>query len=445
MLDYNKIVDTFFKRRVVTFFPMLDDNRNVLSSDLYDSPESGCYFNMGSHEYVGNMDNVLAHLNLINHLDFEIYNVNAAYSKDQLVYFSLDGNIYSSLKDDNKGKPLSDDEYWSKTHQRPSRSVWASTSSYFSGDIVTNGKAYYMCRNSNSPAEPVNKKFFWERMTPESHAIKQSIRHSITKVVRELFGDNATIDNHIITGTSKVSNSSIQETDKWVGYKFLNPNLLSEIHRICLQFDQPTKLELTLFQGSTLANQFQLEYTGKGEEQWVDIFSLLSKPLTLSPRLDPWFLLYDKTKLSAKPIHRNFGKYSIQSGSVQMVTLATTSESSFVDREVHQSYGLGLDMSVGLDQTPFVLGQLVSLAPLISLQWGYDMMEKMLFNPAVRFNRNERNIDLSALRYELRGEEGNAFWKRLEAEKNRVRKLLDTIRMHRTYLQTVQTNYYEVT
>lgn len=67
------------------------------------------------------------------------------------------------------------------------------------------------------------------------------------------------------------------------------------------------------------------------------------------------------------------------------------------------NYGLNVEVSVGCDLTDFIITQRDIFATVLQRQVTYDALRTMAMNPEVRTNRNQSNVNMQNILYELDG------------------------------------------
>lgn len=201
------------------------------------------------------------------------------------------------------------------------------------------------------------------------------------------------------------------------------------IEKIGLQFTQPGKVKLYVMHSSQAqpVRTKEIEYTGNGSFQWVDVDIYLPYLSSESDAGGSWFLCYDEKELpegmraiekskdwSKEPCRGcSRGEYeSWQAWSKYLEVHPFKAQGVLPDMwdiadnvyTYTTNYGINLMVTMQCDITDILVSQRMSLANMIGLQVASDMIREFAYNPNFRINRMAHNFSRTELLYELDGD-----------------------------------------
>ena len=175
---------------------------------------------------------------------------------------------------------------------------------------------------------------------------------------------------------------------------------------------------INLFKSGNLdpVDTVQIDYTGSGSVQWVDVDWKMSGE-------GAYYVCYNQANLAGYAVNgvRDYsygknGKTSYPSGRYFKATsfgadvnnndqLWDLKENKYT---VSTNYGLNFCIDARCDYSDFIIDQSDLFKTVIAYQVGINLLRELAFNPDSRVNRNESNIERSQILYEIDGDtQGN--------------------------------------
>lgn len=316
---------------------------------------------------------------------------------------------------------------------------------YNVGDKVRQGQKVYVCTEPNVGVS-VEDTGYWQPYNYFSDFLERMTRNGIATAVqtflqiKDLKQETKTLlERHMFFDGAGRLNATLPNRGKLVGFE-IEPvramGVTAKIERVGLQMTGGTgTITLYLFHSSQIdpVKTFTVEYTKtNGGFQW---FALSDAFLPyISDRNNAggsWFLCYDQNALpdgmqainmskdwSREPCGtcnqgnvqgwREMTKY-LQVSPFQVnapLTFAQYPELWDIAQTGYtntQNYGLNCEITVGCDLTDFIIEQRGMFATVLQKQIAAIALRTMALNPSVRVNRNQSNVSMQNILYELDG------------------------------------------
>lgn len=321
--------------------------------------------------------------------------------------------------------------------------AWNAGTSYVVGDIVTSSGTLYIATASNTNDVPPSGN--WSVYSPFSIWLREITESLILKSIRSWF------NLKIIQGTAtpllenrKLYQSSGNISDLDTNYADLvglelvpirSESYRLHISSIGLQFDTAETKTVYLFKSNSTAplQTLSAAYTGSGSLEWFDVDWDLDGD-------GVYYIAYDQGVITGQSVNgaRDYFRYKAaqsnypKSKFFQANPFRVNSDGSALWDIQTNSYtndtnwGINLQLSVSCDYTQLIVDQKDVFADLIQLEVAQHFIRKLAFNPNVRVNRNQSNIQTEKLLYELDGDsQGRDRGLRKEYEKTLQATTLD--------------------
>jgi hypothetical protein len=177
-----------------------------------------------------------------------------------------------------------------------------------------------------------------------------------------------------------------------------------------------------LYKQNTLVTSFDITNTAK-ELTFTDITDLV---ISGEGR---WFLFYDQDQLTGQAYNSVIGSSKYVDILPFEVPNTTTDFINDVTAFGSNSYGLGLDLSVYADLTPFIVANKQMFSECIQMQWQHDILYMFLANPDAMINANERNMSRQTLQemllLEIHGDNKHSLASQMEVAYHKLKRSLD--------------------
>ena len=199
----------------------------------------------------------------------------------------------------------------------------------------------------------------------------------------------------------------------------ISPSLKFKINKIGVQLDTNQTVTVRLFhsQASAEVANVAINYTGSGGVQWEDVSASGLWEMT---KEGSYFLVYDQSAITGNAINGvpdyNFlqsGQYRYPSGKYFVASAFSIagSKSAMWDISGNKydqttNYGLNVDFALSCDYTNLITEQKELFTELIMKKVALMLLREMALNPQSRVNRNEANIKVNDILYELDGDSG---------------------------------------
>ena len=385
MYSLNDIQSKFFSDKLITFRSSLDSQVSVLDSDLTGISRSNRYFNAGVHPYL-TLENIEKLLPLISGYTISAYAAGTTY-----------GNYNSTFS---------------------------------LGDVVADSSKYYISIADSNTGHSVSDTAYWKETTLLSLILKDKIRGAIEVVISNLIVPNFIEENVYMFRIADNTADLIENTDKLVGFR-INPvssdHLLFIINQLGLHFEEDETITFYLYNQSSLVSSFDLTCSS-GVFEWKD----LSSQLEITSNTGAWYLFYDQSALTGRAVGNNsvFTYSMFNYANVTPFMMDTVSDLSNItsgNLVYDRNFGININFSISYSLTNFIKQHILQFAECFQKQFEYDMLSLFVYNPSIRANLNERNIDRDSLFLELKSLEGDTVIKKLNASYKRMRSTIDKL------------------
>ena len=316
---------------------------------------------------------------------------------------------------------------------------------YNVGDKVRQGQKVYVCTEPNVGVS-VEDTGYWQPYNYFSDFLERMTRNGIATAVqtflqiKDLKQETKTLlERHMFFDGAGRLNAILPNRGKLVGFE-IEPvramGVTAKIERVGLQMTGGTgTITLYLFHSSQIdpVKTFTVEYTKtNGGFQWFTLSDAFLPYISDSNNAGgSWFLCYDQNALpdgmqainmskdwSREPCGtcnqgnvqgwREMTKY-LQVSPFQVnapLTFAQYPEMWDIEKTGYtntQNYGLNCEITVGCDLTDFIIEQRGIFATVLQKQIAAIALRTMALNPSVRVNRNQSNVSMQNILYELDG------------------------------------------
>lgn len=305
--------------------------------------------------------------------------------------------------------------------------AWSETTTYGIDDCVSSGETYYRSKVADNLNHAVGLTTYWAETTLMSIWVRHKINGVFDTVLsKAMLADK--LFEHIRMYQNADDDDTIENAGNYVGFEIRPKNsehLRLIINRIATQFSEnQTSLNLYLYKQNTLVNTFSLSSLIADELAFTNVTDY---EITGEGR---WFLFYDQDDLTGEAYNWNvYNTYGFSDIMPFEVVNTTTDFVNDVSAYTYNSYGLGLDISVYVNLTNFILDNKQAFAEVIHLQWQSDILELFLLNPEIQLNEGQRNIDKDKTREyligELKSETEHSLASKLSKAYHILRKSLD--------------------
>lgn len=455
MFNSETILNELIKRKLLLFKEPISENIDVISDEIKGTSITGQYFNSATHPYLKSFNNILSYLPLIDDVVYQVYDVSITFSKGEYTYES--GVIFKSKRDSNLNNPTTDVNYWEKTSITVSTANYELTTTYSTNNRVYDGSKYYLSLVDSNLGNALTNPAFWKETTMETISLLRTIEGSINTLITETLKPAPIIDYADYYNVSTAENLITNE-GKQVGfviYQKGSENLSIRINSLQTQFDTSSAPGDLVMLGS-IYNETELVYeisipllvADSGKMITID---LTNENIELKGKKGNWYFIYNQSLLEGNNIKAygddiiayNESEYFTLSP-IKMDSISDLADSDNIDSDYSKSFGLGFNVSVSPDYTQFVLDNLYHFVEGIRMQWSLDFLNDMFHNTNVRSNRTERNVDVELLTFDLKGTDGNPFWRSVWKSKKRLSSQLNAFQVKDDSFKKPEQNNFEV-
>jgi len=305
----------------------------------------------------------------------------------------------------------------------PTLTTYVVTTTYNINQVVTDsGTLYESLIDSNT--DPLTTTTSWRQTTLLSLYHRMKIQRAIENVLGDIVRLDPLVDEVKLGGTSISDQLLVDNRSERVGF-ILRPRntryYKTRINNIGLQFDGSQAVTIELYKENTLVSS--QAYNATQEFQWYDSSFELGD--------GKYYLFYNQTGLSQSAVNYHSiatawndafttDNFAIQPFSANPTQDLTTIASS--NFRSWNNFGISLDISIETLLTDWIVRNMNSFAKAIQLQYAFDHINDILFNPNIRHNRTQRNAELNTaqLEFEIKSLEGDSIVRKLNAEKKRL-------------------------
>lgn len=332
---------------------------------------------------------------------------------------------------------------------------WNALYHYAKGAVVKHNNMLWVATQDSKGKEPTASDFnndysqadygnpYWLPYHPLSHYVENATRAGIATVVQRFLADktlaneskNILENRTFFDGAGRIKDT-IANRHRLVGFEITPVRALGVtacINRVGLQLSGPSKVKMHLFHSSQVEpiRSWDLDYSKRGGFQWFELADCYLPYLGPQSAGGSWYLCYNQDELAegveAINVGRDFSKEpcgSCNRGNLeswreltkylQLAPFAQKAPTTFaeypemwdVETMVYtsnQNYGMNVDVTIGCDLTDFIIKQRSVFQTAIQRQVAYNLLRTMAMNPDVRVNRNQGNVSMDNILYELDG------------------------------------------
>lgn len=332
---------------------------------------------------------------------------------------------------------------------------WSEAKQYSKGDVVKHNDILWEAKRANKGVEPAAEEFDndysletygsadWHPINALSDYIKRATRSGIATAVQKFLADKSLakesktlLENRTFFDGAGRIKDTLPNRHKLVGFEITPARALgvtTYINRVGLQLSGPSKVKMHLFHSSQVEpiKSWDLDYTKKGGFQWFSLGDCYLPYKGDSWVGGSWYLCYSQDELAegveAINVGRDFSKEpcgTCNRGNLQawreltkylqiapFVQHAPTTFADYpemwdvetISYTSNQNHGMNVDVTVGCDLTDFIISQRAVFQNVIQKQVAYNLLRTMAMNPDVRVNRNQANVSMDNILYELDG------------------------------------------
>ena len=323
---------------------------------------------------------------------------------------------------------------------------WDEDATYAAGSIVRYDGETYKAIAESTDAQPDKSVEAWQHYDMLSDYLVQQTQSGITQTVQTFLQVKGLLKETkdllerrtFFDGAGRITNLQ-QNQGKLVGFE-INPvrsmGVTAKIERIGLQMTGATgTVRVYLFHSSQVdpIKVADLEFTKQnGGFQWFDMKDWYMPYISADTNSGgSWYLVYNQNDMPQGMTAINATKdwsrepcMTCNPGSVAAwreltkylfispfkahayETFAEYPEMWDIDDNIYTNtcnYGLNVEVSVGCDLTDFIISQRMMFATVLQRQMAANMLRTMAMNPDVRVNRNQSNVSVQGILYELDG------------------------------------------
>lgn len=296
--------------------------------------------------------------------------------------------------------------------------AWDVDETYAAGDIVTNGGSTWRAlqvSTGETPAEGDD----WEEVHFFAEWLREKTESGIIRAVEDWIASKF----EQRTARTLLANTRLfphqqagRETDanegRLAGIEIVpstSDNMLVRLDQVALTLSEAQTVTVKLF-ASNQAGPLQtkaLAYTEAYTEQWFDLgWELPAGPV--------YYIAYSQAAISGASVNgaqwwdvsemQNKNRYFFASPFTADADGAALWNARQNRYSSGSNYGLNLRMTVRCDYTRFLLSQGDVLKGLIAKSVAMGLLREMAYNPQSRVNRNESNISVTQVLYEIDGD-----------------------------------------
>jgi hypothetical protein len=297
-------------------------------------------------------------------------------------------------------------------------SAWDVDEMYSAGDIVTNGGSTWRALDESTGVEPPDEDY-WEDVHFFAEWLREKTESGIIRAVEDWIVSKfeQRTARTLLTNTRLFPHQQAgRETDanegRLSGIEIVpsaSDNTLLRVDQIGLTFTEAQTITVKLY-ASNQAGPIQeenLEYLEANTEQWFSLgWEMPAGPV--------YYIAYSQALISGNSLNgaqwwdvqevQNKNRYFFASP----FTADADGWSLWNARQNRYSaasnYGLNLRLTVRCDYTRFLLSQGDVLKGLIAKSVAMGLLREMAYNPQSRVNRNESNISVTQVLYEIDGD-----------------------------------------
>lgn len=254
----------------------------------------------------------------------------------------------------------------------------------------------------------------WVRERTDA-GITQTLNDWINEKSLNQTSGNLLSDDELFESTGNIADKEAA-IDKVVGLEIIpsrSKSMVLNLKEIGLQFDTAQTININLFQAGQSApvQTKSIVYSAANSVQWEPLDWQLSQGKV-------YWLGYDQGAISGMAIngvrdynYLNGGLTSFPTGRFYQATAfnVDTVFGALWDLKqnaytISTNYGLNLKLSVECDYTQFIINHKKLFQTAVWLRVGMNMLKEIQFNSNARANRNEANLSVNSLSFEIEGD-----------------------------------------
>ena len=302
----------------------------VLDSQLMGVPDSGAYWNAGTHPLVS-INNILSYL--------------------------PDTSITTSL--------------------------YAAGTTYAAGDLITSSSIMYESLvSSNKGHTPASSPTYWLVTNEDSQKIKRFLDQVKENVKSALKLDRKLIENQYIYHIAK---SDVTPTCDYIGWAFEHKNsdyVAIRLNKLSFQANTDEEVTFSVVNNGSVIDTFLIT-PNDGD------FEFVSTDLVFSGFGTFYLVAPAQSIKSDGEVHDPLKYNGMVCYPVEGIG-ATAASAEYV--RCVSGNGMGFNVSAYADTSQFVLNNEIDFVEVYKWQLAYDLIQIMLFNPHTTSDRNQRNL-----------------------------------------------------
>lgn len=294
---------------------------------------------------------------------------------------------------------------------------WDIATAYVTGDIVKNDGTTYRATAASTGEEPPNEDY-WEEVHWFAEWLQEKTEAGILRAVEDWIAakfEQRSAKTLLSADRLFPHQAAGREADanegRLAGIEIIpsaSDNMVLKVHQISLTLTEAQTVTVKLY-ASNQAGPLQtkeLTYIEGYTEQWFDLdWDLPAGPV--------YFIAYSQAAISGNSVN-GLELWDVQDLQKHKRFFASpftadADGSSLWDAKQNRysastNYGVNLRLSVRCDYTRFLLTQGDVLKGLIAKSVAMGLLRELAYNPQSRVNRNESNISVTQMLYEIDGD-----------------------------------------
>lgn len=301
--------------------------------------------------------------------------------------------------------------------------TYSALTTYAKSDIVVSSGRWYVSLVNANLANAVSSAAHWRETTPYSEFWRTRIIAGIRATIDDWFAlkfSRRSVRNLLsrdqVIESPGLNALPIDTTKRYVAWR-ITPSPAQDIavtiHRVAIQQIASVNTTVSLYRNGASTPIETVAATGDGKSNWIWVDT--------GWELEPgsfYYMAIDRNSIATTPINALAGmdkgnwSYSRFPGLLPYLEVSAFDHDgpsepgwSAVDDRLTSgnNYGFNAVISARCDMTKLVIDQLPLFIPVVQKRVAMVMLRELAFNPNAVINREEGNIDSTALLYEIDG------------------------------------------
>ena len=301
-------------------------------------------------------------------------------------------------------------------------SAWSALSTYSKGDIITSGGNYYVSVVDSNLNNAVGLPLFWRLTTPFNEELRRITIAGAAKTINDVLQ----LKNELRTSKNLLKRSQVLAipgykgveftSEDWVGWRMVPTpaqDVILTIDRIGLYLIDAVDCTISLYKNGSATAERTTTILGDGTTDlaWKEVNWQLE-------RGNAYYLAYNRSASGITPVNGIYNMTKSWPNRRFVGTLPFAEVSGFehagpgqegwsdvTDIQVNDNnFGLNLMLSARCDYTELFVDQKSLFYGAWAKAVAIGALRTMAFNANARINRNESNIDVSRILYEIEGD-----------------------------------------